>query len=289
LRNCECCPRQCRVNRLNDEMGVCQTGRYAIVTSAFAHHGEEGCLRGFSGSGTIFFAQCNLRCVFCQNWDISQTEDAGDLYKAETLAKLMLILQGNDCHNINLVTPSHVVPQIIAAITLAVDNGLNLPIVYNTNAYDSLESLRLLDGLVDIYMPDFKFWTADAGARYLNADDYCERAREAITEMHRQVGDLKMSPDGIACRGLLVRQLVMPDLLDESEQIYRWLADNISKDTYINIMAQYHPAHKVGSKTDDGHGTIDTLFEEINRRYTHNEIARACQLAHEAGLWRFDK
>ncbi|MHC4797027.1 MAG: radical SAM protein, partial [Planctomycetota bacterium] len=210
LGNCMTCPRNCRVNRLADALGICQTGRYALVTSAFAHHGEEGCLRGYAGSGTIFFGQCNLRCVFCQNWDISQSHDSGHECNAETIARMMLALQEHGCHNINFVTPSHVVPQVMEAIALAVDNGLNIPIVYNTSAYDALDTIRTLDGLIDIYMPDFKLFSAQACTRYLTAEDYAVHARAAIVEMHRQVGDLHTTPDGVACRGLLIRHLVMP-------------------------------------------------------------------------------
>jgi putative pyruvate formate lyase activating enzyme len=280
LRSCEACPRACRVNRLAGETGFCRIGRLARVASAFAHFGEEDCLRGRRGSGTIFFGGCNLGCVFCQNWDISH-EDEGRPCSAETIARMMLNLQEEGCHNINFVTPTHVVPQLIEAIAAAAERGLRVPIVYNTGGYDSLESLRLLDGLVDIYMPDFKLWSPEKCGLYLHAPDYGERAREAIAEMHRQVGDLKLTPDGVACRGVLVRHLVMPGLLDESRPIVEWLGA-LSRDTFVNIMGQYRPD---GFVCDGRH---EERFAEINRRPTAEEIRTAYALAREAGLWRFD-
>jgi len=289
LKHCRACPRECDVNRYEGQTGFCKIARYPSISSAFAHHGEESCLRGYAGSGTIFFSQCNLRCVFCQNWDISQSDDTGAECTPEAIADAMLSLQSHGCHNINFVTPEHVVPQVIEAIALAVEAGLNIPIVYNTSAYDSLESLHLLDGLVDIYMPDFKLWSNKACARYLGAKDYGQRAREAIKEMHRQVGDLKFHPESIACRGLMIRHLVMPGLLDESKEIFEWLANEISPDTYINIMAQYRPANKVGTIATDDQGQQSTCFPEIDRCPTTQEITQAYQLASNAGLWRFDK
>lgn len=280
LRSCTVCPRECRVNRLADETGFCRIGRLARVASAFAHFGEEDCLRGRRGSGTIFFAGCNLGCVFCQNWDISHG-DEGRPCSAETIARMMLDLQEQGCHNINFVTPTHVLPQIVEAIAAAVERGLRVPIVYNTGGYDSVESLRLLDGLIDIYMPDFKLWSPEACELYLTARDYGERARAAIAEMHRQVGDLKFTPDGLACRGVLVRHLVMPGLLDESRRIFEWLA-GLSRDTFVNIMGQYRPD---GFVRDGRH---EQRFAAINRRPTADEIATAYRFAREAGLWRFD-
>ncbi len=204
LEDCCACPRNCHINRLENEARVCHTGRYAKVASAFAHFGEEDCVRGWNGSGTIFFSLC----VFCQNWDISQ-QPVGSECPPEQIADLMMVLQAGGCHNINSVTPEHVVPQVIEAVAAAIPRGLNLPIVYNTSAYDAVASLKLLDGLVDIYMPDFKFWTYDSARRYVRAKDYPERAMEAIKEMHRQVGVLKFGRDGLAKRGVLVRHLVM--------------------------------------------------------------------------------
>ena len=285
LSACRSCPRICAVNRLADETGTCQIGRYARVSSAFAHFGEEDCLRGTRGSGTIFFSGCNLRCVFCQNADISQQVE-GRPYGPEPIAELMLALQDAGCHNINLVTPEHVVPQVLEALARAVEDGLRLPIVYNTSAYDALESLRRLDGLVDIYMPDFKLWSPAAGERYLQAGDYGEHARAALAEMHRQVGVLRFTSDGVACRGVLVRHLVMPGLLQETAAILRWLAQSLSADTYVNLMGQYRPANRVGTRGSDGSAR---QYAEIDRPVTADEMSAAYEAARHAGLWRFDK
>ena len=282
LEDCCACPRNCHVNRLQDKARVCNSGRYAVVSSAFPHFGEEDCLRGYNGSGTIFFGMCNLRCVFCQNWDISQ-QSAGSEHTAEEIADLMLTLQRRGCHNINFVTPEHVVPQLIEAMAVAVPQGLNVPVVYNTGAYDSVESLRLLDGIVDVYMPDFKFFNYGPSRAYLKAKDYPERAREAIKEMHRQVGDLCFGSDGLARRGLLVRHLLMPNHLDDAAQIFEWLADEISPDTYINIMGQYRPLHLVGASVSRG------KYDAINRRPSGKEFKAAVDAARQAGLWRFDQ
>ncbi|MDP6775575.1 MAG: radical SAM protein [Candidatus Latescibacteria bacterium] len=278
LASCAVCPWVCGVNRLEDETQVCRTGRYARVTSCFPHLGEEDPLRGRRGSGTIFFGWCNLRCVFCQNYDISQAE-AGVEVRPQQLAEMMLALQKEGCHNINWVTPEHVVPQIMEAMPIAVREGLRLPIVYNTSAFDSLESLRQMDGIVDIYMPDFKYWSEDKSERYLRTAAYPEAAREALKEMHRQVGDLEIDDQGIARRGILLRHLVMPDGLEETRAIMRFLADEISPDTYVNIMAQYHPANRVGADR----------FEELSRRVSHLEMTEAYEIAREAGLHRFDE
>ncbi len=278
LERCRVCPRDCDVNRLEDETALCHTGRHARVASAFPHFGEEDCLRGSRGSGTIFFAYCNLRCVFCQNWDISQAP-AGDERTADQIAGLMLRLQEMGCHNINFVTPEHVAPQVVEAIAAAVPRGLRVPIVYNTSAYDSLESLRLMDGLVDIYMPDFKFWHPETARRLARAKDYPEVARAAIAEMHRQVGVLRVGPDGLARRGVLVRHLVMPGQTDEAAAIFRWLADDVSPDTYVNIMGQYRPEHRVQG---------NDRYQDINRRPAGGEMAEAFAAARDAGLWRFD-
>ncbi len=288
LACCRACPRNCKVNRLADQTKVCRIGRYARVSSAFPHHGEEDCLRGTRGSGTIFFAACNLRCVFCQNWDISQRPD-GQPLAASGLADVMLALQEHGCHNINFVTPEHVVPQIVEALAVAIDRGLRLPIVYNTSAYDALSSVKLMDGLVDIYMPDFKFWTREAARRLCKAKDYPDRAREAIAEMHRQVGDLRFTPDGVACRGLLIRHLVMPAMLDETRAIFRWLAEEVSPDTWINIMGQYRPEYEVGRIADTGPRKGRPQYEEINRHPTQAELEAAYEAARAAGLWRFDE
>ncbi len=244
LERCRVCPRNCDVNRLEDEFAVCKTGRYAVVSSCFPHFGEEDCLRGWNGSGTIFFSHCNLRCVFCQNYDISQAIKAraerGS--RPDEIAGMMLELQALGCHNINFVTPEHVVPQMVEAIAVAVEGGLQLPIVYNTSAYDSLESLVLLDGIVDIYMPDFKYWTAAGSRKYLVAENYPETARAAIHEMHCQVGSLTFDENGLARRGLLIRHLVMPGGLEETRAILEWIATELEPDTYVNLMDQYYPA-----------------------------------------------
>jgi putative pyruvate formate lyase activating enzyme len=284
LEDCCACPRDCHVNRMAGETKICHTGRYARVASAFAHLGEEDCLRGWKGSGTIFFSLCNLRCVFCQNWDTSQ-RPAGREHTPDQIADLMLGLQGQGCHNINFVTPEHVVPQVLEAIAEAIPRGLRLPLVYNTSGYDSVRSLRLFDGIVDIYMPDFKFWTRATAKRLAKAPDYPQRARDAIQEMHRQVGPLKFGPDGLARRGVLVRHLVMPGQSEEAAAIFRWLAQEISPDTYVNIMGQYRPDYEVGTVARDG----GTKYAEIARPASRDELARALEAARDAGLWRFDK
>ncbi len=278
LRSCRVCPRDCRVNRLDDQAGVCKTRRRARVSTAFAHFGEEDCLRGDAGSGTIFFGGCNLGCVFCQNFDISQQGAGGELDPGE-LASVMLALQAAGCHNLNFVTPEHVVPQILEALPIAIAAGLRLPLVYNTGAYDSLESLRLMDGLVDVYMPDFKLWSAESCAKYLRARDYAESARAAIKAMHAQLGVLRLDEDGLAVRGVLVRHLVMPGLLAETETILQWLAKEVSPDTYVNLMDQYHPANRVETEPQ---------FRAINRRLLRSEFRQAVDYASAAGLWRLD-
>src|SRR5512139_904044 len=235
LSACCSCPRKCRDNRLADEAGVCKTGRFARVSSYSAHRGEESCLSGWQGSGTIFFTWCNLRCPFCQNYDISYGGHGVET-PPERLAEMMLELQGAGCHNINLVTPSHVVPQILEALARATEGGLRLPIVYNTSAYDSVESLRRLDGVVDIYMPDFKIWDPGMSTKYLAARDYPEVARRAIKEMHRQVGELKIDEQGLAKRGVLVRHLVMPGGVAGTREIMKFIVREISLHTYVNVM-----------------------------------------------------
>jgi len=287
LRDCRQCPRDCGGDRFVEARGICRTGRLARLASAFPHFGEEKCLRGTHGSGTIFFAGCSLGCVFCQNADISQRSGAGVEVDADPLASLMLDLQEQGCHNINLVTPTHVVPQIIEAVARAVPRGLRLSLVYNSSGYDHVATLKQLDGIVDIYMPDFKFWSEATADRLANAPDYPERARQAIREMHRQVGDLCFASDGVAQRGLLVRHLVMPGQSAQRRGIFGWLASEISPDTYLNIMGQYRPENKVG---DCGARPGEACaFDEINRRPTPQELARAHQAARSAGLWRLDE
>ena len=280
LRDCRACPRDCGINRLNDEIGVCRSGRHARVSSHFPHFGEEDCLRGWNGSGTIFFSWCNLRCVFCQNFEISQ-RPAGDVVGPERIAEMALSLQRQGCHNINFVTPEHVAPQVIEAVAIAADRGLRLPIVYNTSAYDSLRSIQLMDGIVDIYMPDFKLWNSETCRRLLLAPDYPDAARGAIKEMHRQVGDLVFDENGLAQRGVLVRHLVMPGLLEESREIFDWLVRELGSDTYINLMGQYYPAGNVLEKPDK--------YRDIGRTLDAGELDMARDLATRAGLSRFDE
>jgi len=278
LSPCRLCPRCCRIDRRRDEDSFCRTGCRARIASYGPHLGEEDCLRGERGSGTIFFTGCNLGCVFCQNFDISQQERGIEI-DPEGLAGIMLALQERGCHNINLVSPTHVLPQWLEALPRAVRGGLRLPIVYNTGGYDSAASLRLLDGIVDIYMPDFKCWDPERARRYLRAPDYPEVARAAFREMHRQVGDLRCDANGLAAGGLLVRHLVMPGGMDDTRAIARFLAAELSPRTYVNIMAQYRPANQVGA----------SRFPELNRMVTVKEMAAAYRLAEEAGLRRFDE
>jgi putative pyruvate formate lyase activating enzyme len=269
---CTVCPRLCKVDRRADVAGLCAVGRRAVVASAFPHFGEEDCLRGWAGSGTIFFSGCNLRCVFCQNWDISW-QLRGEAVTPSRLAGLMLELQAIGCHNVNWVTPEHAVPQILEALPHAVAGGLRLPVVYNTSAYDSLDSLRLMEGVVCVYMPDFKLWTAERARRYLKRADYPEVARSTIAEMHRQVGELELDERGLAVRGLLVRHLVMPGLLDETGAILRWLAEELGPATYVNLMAQYYPSGRVGPE-----------YAELDRRLYRDEYEAALGIADELGL-----
>jgi putative pyruvate formate lyase activating enzyme len=273
LADCVCCPRQCHADRRQPDspQSYCRTGRQALVSSVFPHHGEEDCLRGWAGSGTIFFSQCNLRCVFCQNFDISW-QGHGQPVTAKKLADQMLRLQEQGCHNINFVTPSHVVPQILEALAVAADRGLRLPLVYNTGGYDRLETLRWLDGIVDIYMPDFKFWKPKTGQELAKAADYPEVARAAIKETHRQVGDLVLDEHGLARRGLLVRHLVMPGGLDETREILQFLAREVSPNTFVNVMPQYRP---------EG---LASRYPPIARPLAPREFRQAAKNAGEEGL-----
>lgn len=271
---CIVCPRGCKVDRRADVAGLCAIGRHAVVASYFPHFGEEDCLRGRRGSGTIFFSGCNLRCVFCQNHDISW-EVKGEVVTRERLAEIMMELQGMGCHNINLVTPEHVVPQILESLTLAFAYGLEQPIVYNTSSYDSVDSLQLMEGIVDVYMPDFKLWTSEAARRYLKRADYPDVARERIVEMNRQVGDLVLDEHGLARRGLILRHLVMPGLLEETAAILRFVADELGTGTYVNLMAQYYVSGKVGRNGQ---------YEEIARGIHREEYEEALELARVLGL-----
>lgn len=275
LRECRMCPRQCGVNRLEGELGVCRTGRHAQVASQQLHFGEEKPLVGGYGSGTIFFAHCNLRCAFCQNWDISRPEVNAPEYSPEELAEVMLGLQAQGAMNINLVSPSHVGVQVLEALPLAVDRGLAIPLVWNSGGYDSVETLKLMDGVVDIYMPDVKFWDAATAQRVCGVEDYPERAREALAEMHRQVGDLHMDGRTIARRGLLVRHLVLPEGMAGTAEWMKFLA-GLSPETYINVMEQYHPC--ADACTMDG----------LDRPVRPDECADAKRMAKDAGLHRLD-
>lgn len=275
LDSCDLCAQECHVDR-RTARGVCRTGIRAAVSSYGPHHGEEAPLSGSRGSGTIFFTFCNMRCQFCQNYDISQLGE-GHEAEPEEIAAAMLELQAMGCHNINLVSPSHVVAQILAAVAVAAQAGLHLPLVYNTGGYDSLAALRLLDGVVDIYMPDIKYADARLAIRLSKARNYTEANRAAVKEMHRQVGDLVMDERGIAQRGLLVRHLVMPGGLAGTPEVARFLAEEISCNTYVNVMAQYHPCYKA--------------FEHppLDRRITPKEYADAVAACRAAGLRRFDR
>ena len=276
LSICDVCARHCRVDRRAGQIGVCRTGERAKVSSYGPHLGEEDPLRGWRGSGTIFFTRCNLKCRFCQNHDISQT-DAGHEVEPENLAVIMLELQAEGCHNINLVSPSHVVPQIMAGVLIAAQSGLRLPLVYNTGGYDSAAMLKLLDGVVDIYMPDMKYADAEIARRFSKVADYPRVNQAAVREMHRQVGDLQINRLGLATRGLLVRHLVLPGNLAGTDEIVRFLANEISPDTYLNLMDQYRPAYKAYHSP------------ELNRRITRREYETAIQMARAAGLRRLDE
>jgi putative pyruvate formate lyase activating enzyme len=277
LEDCDLCARYCHVNRRKTTKGaVCRTGERALVNSFGPHHGEEDPLRGWNGSGTIFFTWCSLRCVFCQNWEISQ-KGIGREVEPDEIAGMMLALQREGCHNINLVTPSHVVAQILAAVAIASRQGLRLPLVYNTGGYDSPEALALLEGVVDVYMPDMKYGDSDTAHQYSRVRNYWEVNRAAVTEMHRQVGDLVVGEDGLARRGLLVRHLVLPGDLANTEKMLAFLAREISTNTYLNIMSQYRPCYRAWD------------YPPLDRPITREEFDRAVALAATYGLRRLDR
>lgn len=276
LSECTLCPRLCRVDRSSGETGYCSTAAQAVVASYHAHFGEEEPLVGTHGSGTIFFTHCNLLCNFCQNYDISH-QGAGHEMTDAQLSDIMLSLQSSGCHNINLVTPSHVVPQILAALAIASEKGLNIPLVYNTGGYDRVETLKLLEAVVDIYMPDFKFWDSDIAEKTCQAPDYPEVAQAAFIEMHRQVGDLSIDENGLATSGLLVRHLVLPEGLANTKDVMTFIAKRISPQTYVNIMPQYRPC---GRASD---------IASLNRSINQNEYAKAVKEAIQAGIKRFDR
>jgi putative pyruvate formate lyase activating enzyme len=277
LGACDLCAHDCRVDRLHSIAGaVCRTGSRATLSAWGPHHGEEGPISGRRGSGTIFFSGCNLRCVYCQNWEISQAGQGSEA-SAEELAATMLSLQRQGCHNINLVSPSHVVAQILEALVMACGKGLRLPLVYNTGGYDSMAALALLDGVIDIYMPDLKYGDSRVARRYSKVRDYVAVNQAAIREMHRQVGDLVVDAEGVARRGLLVRHLVLPEGLAGTEAVLRFVADEISRATYVNIMAQYRPCYRAAE------------FAGIDRRPTAAEFAEALRRAADLGLHRLDE
>ena len=276
LEDCDLCARYCHVNRRTGVEGaVCRTGERAVVASWGPHHGEEDVLRGSRGSGTIFFGWCNLRCVYCQNWDLSQRGTGREVGPSE-IADMMLELQEDGCHNVNFVSPSHVVAQIIAAVEIGAKKGLRLPLVYNTGGYDSFEALQLLDGVIDIYMPDMKYGDAGLARKYSKVRDYVAANRQAVKEMHRQVGDLVLDARGIAQRGLLVRHLVLPDNIAGTESVLEVLAEEVSPATYVNLMDQYRPCYRADE------------YPELDRGITREEYEAALTSARRHGITRLD-
>jgi putative pyruvate formate lyase activating enzyme len=273
LKECRLCPRECGINRLEGKVGYCGAGSALVVSSAFPHFGEERPLVGHHGSGTIFLTHCNLRCVFCQNYDISHL-GSGEPITSSDLARAMTRLQEIGCHNINFVTPTHYVPQIVASLPEAIERGLRLPLVYNCSGYESIEVIRLLEGIVDIYMPDVKFMEESYSEKFCHAPDYPEVVKKVLKEMHRQVGDLTVNSIGVAERGLLIRHLVMPGGVASSEAVLKFIADEISIHSYINLMDQYRPEYKAHE------------HPEINRRITPKEYLEAIQLAKRYRLYR---
>ena len=278
FEDCALCPRQCGENRLAGETGFCQTTDTAVVFSRQPHFGEEVPLVGSYGSGTIFFSNCNLRCVFCQNYPLAH-HGRGNKVSDEEIAEMMLDLQRKGCHNINLVTPTHVMPNILSATRIAHKNGLDLPLCYNTSGYERKEIIELLDGIVDIYLPDMKFMDAKKAEKYnmAEAGDYPQRAKEAIQEMHRQVGKLVTDDNYIAKSGLMIRHLVMPNRVSNPKEFVYWVAENLSKDTYVNIMSQYRVAFEAFE------------YDKIARAITSEEFVEAMEWAKEAGLTNLDE
>lgn len=273
LESCTLCPRQCGVNRAQDERGICRAGKDLEISSAFAHFGEEAPLVGRHGSGTIFLTHCNLRCVFCQNYDISHLGE-GETISSLGLAKCMVALQKHGCHNINFVTPTHFVPQIVSALPAAIEMGLQVPLVYNCGGYESLSVLKLLEGIIDIYMPDAKFADSEVATKYCKAPEYPEVVKAVLKEMHRQVGVLAINREGIAERGVLIRHLVMPEGLAGTEELMMFISRELSPDSYVNVMAQYHPQYKASH------------YPELNRRITASEFLSALAAARRSGLHR---
>jgi len=281
LAECTLCPRRCGVDRMHGETGFCRTGRYARVASFGPHFGEESCLVGTGGSGTIFFCGCNLLCSFCQNYEISRGVDADCTELcAEELARIMVDLQEKGCHNINFVTPTHVTAQILEALPIAIEHGLNVPLVYNCGGYEEVATLRLLDGIVDIYMPDAKFFYPEPAARFLKAPDYPEKMSAALIEMQCQVGDLRISDNGLAEGGLLVRHLLMPSGLADAKEIFRFIAEKVSRDCYLNVMDQYRPCGEIVGEADM-QGPLGLVGPELYQE--------ALDAARDAGLHRLDQ
>ncbi len=275
LKQCTLCPRKCEVDRTSGQRGFCRTGDKPFISSWGPHFGEERPLVGKLGSGAIFFGNCNLGCIFCQNYSISHLGEGSEI-SFEKLADIMLSLQHEGCHNINLVTPTHQTPMILRSLRIASEKGLNIPVVYNCGGYESLHTIKLLDGIVDIYMPDFKYSDPEMALRYSKAEDYPEAAKAAIKEMHKQVGDLLIDNRGIALRGLLVRHLVLPEGIAGTAGVVKFIAEDISKNTYINIMDQYHPCFKAFDNPP------------LDRRITGREYSEAIRMAVESGLTRID-
>jgi len=273
LTDCHLCPRECRVNRAEGEKGYCKSAREMVVFSIGPHFGEENELVGRGGSGTIFLSHCSLGCLYCQNFEISHLGQ-GKVISTEELARGMLHLQSIGCHNINFVTPTHFTPQIVEGIKVAIEKGLKIPIVYNCGGYEKVETLRLLEGIVDIYMPDVKYSSSGSAKKFSNAPDYFEVCRKALKEMHRQVGDLEVSEEGLAERGLLIRHLVLPNNLAGSEAVLRFIAEKLSRESYVNIMPQYRPMYKA------------SLYPEINHPPSLSEFSEAVEMAEELGLHR---
>ena len=273
FKECRICPNECIAKREEGETGECHSTNEIIISSVGPHFGEEPPLVGLLGSGTIFFTNCNLSCEFCQNYDISHL-GIGEKVTLEDLARSMLMLQQRGCHNINLVTPTHFTPQIVDALILAIEKGLELPIVYNCGGYESVETLKLLEDIVDIYMPDIKYSVDENALKFSGIHSYWGVATEAIKEMHRQVGDLKISKRGIAQRGLLIRHLVLPNEIAGSRKVIEFVADEVSTNTYLNIMDQYRPAYHAGK------------YEKLNRRITPSEYGEIIEYAFNKGLRR---
>lgn len=272
-KRCVLCPRVCMANRYKGDIGECGVGRYALISAYGPHFGEERVLRGWRGSGTVFFAGCNMRCVYCQNYEISQYKEGYEV-SPEELAWIFLRVQEMGCHNLNLVTPSHVIWQILEALYIAVQRGFKLPIVYNTSSYDSIQSLKLMEGIVDVYMPDIKYSDSKVAEKYSGVKNYWEVAKKALKEMHKQVGDLVINEQGLAVRGLLIRHLVLPNNVAGSKEVIKFIAEEVSKNSWVNIMDQYYPTYRAFE------------YHEISRRITGKEYYEVVEFARKMGIHR---